>query len=137
MTFVSDRLFQIWDYNVSHSQMLLRSPVSPGDIRNIDIIFWGIDYLGIPSKFQGIEVCEATAEEMAAIHSTVGQKYVKPRVYCLSTGGARFFVAAVGFKILENDLDLFESSLEYFLPDRPTKVSGELLAHSCRIETGS
>ena len=130
MTFASDRLFQIWDYNVSHSQMLLRSPVSPGEIRNIDIVFWGVAYLGIPSRFQGIEVCEATAEEMAAIHSTVGQKYVKPALYSLSTSGTQFFIAAVGYKVFENDLDLFESSLEILSGDRPTKVSGEVLAHS-------
>jgi hypothetical protein len=130
MPFVSDRHFRIWDYNVSHDQMLLRSAPTPDVSRNVDIIFWGVDYLGIPSRFTGVEIEEASPEEEATMNPIVGQKCVKPKIYRLSTEGKRYLVAAVGFRVFENDLELFESSLEYFSRSGPKKDLGQVLAHS-------
>jgi hypothetical protein len=43
-----DRTFQLWEYRVSHSSLLNRSPKSPGVSTNIDLICTGVEYLAVP-----------------------------------------------------------------------------------------
>src|SRR4051794_11561024 len=60
--FKSDRPFQLWDYTVSHRQLLLRSPIaprtstSPRFTTNVDLVFWGVESLSIPTWFEGLQV---------------------------------------------------------------------------------
>jgi hypothetical protein len=41
----SDRYFQLWEYQVSHGMLLLRSPRSPEHQTNLDVLFHGVEYV--------------------------------------------------------------------------------------------
>jgi hypothetical protein len=130
MPFCSDRAFQIWDYNVSHGQLLLRSPKSPDIAMNVDVVLWGVEYVEIASMLQGLEIVSPSSDEVRRVGEALASKADPSGVHCFVSGGRRYLVAAAGFKVLRNDLDLFESSLEYFAGTNPARNLGEVLAHS-------
>ena len=47
------RQFQLWEYRVSHGQMLLRSVPSGEDATNVDVLFWGVSRIDLPTRFDG------------------------------------------------------------------------------------
>lgn len=111
--FKSERKFRIWDYKVSHSQLLIRSPQSADVATNIDLVFWGVERIDLPTSFQGVVMLR---EVDGLIH--------------IQSGGQSYRVAAGGFKVLENTLDIFESSLEGFAATEEQRNIGDVLAHS-------
>ena len=129
MPFRSDRHFQIWDYNVSHSQMLVRSPASPGVDDNVDIVFWGVKFVGLPTSLDGVEFSPASPDDRTALERTLGRTCDPATIHVLSSGGHRFLVEAAGYRILRNDLDIFESTLQTLGPTR-VGPSGEVLVPS-------
>lgn len=135
MPFDSDRRFRLWDYNVSHKQMLLRSPKSPEAGDNLDIVFWGVEYLGLATSLDGVKLAPASTEDHASAEWALGKTLDPSRVYCLISGDQHFIVVAAGFKVLRNDLDIFDSSLEYFAGTDPARTPGIVLAHSNGPET--
>ena len=106
-----NRHFQIWEYKVGHQQLLIRSPKSQDHATNLDLIFVGVDYLALPDSMNGISIVPANEAEME-FASAFFDSYSKVTV--LETGGKRHMVIAAKFRVFENDLDLFESSLESF-----------------------
>lgn len=132
MTFRSDRHFQLWDYTVGHQQMLLRSPAGPGGAKNIDIAFVGVRYVGIPSSLEGVDIGEASAEDLATLPPSAKGNYDESEVHVLRSGGRRYVVVAVNYCVMENELDLFESSLEYFNDEAAARDRGVFLVRSGR-----
>ncbi|MEN9609431.1 MAG: hypothetical protein RLZZ628_245 [Bacteroidota bacterium] len=86
MQFKSENYFQPWIYIVSHSQMIIRNQTYPS-VRGetdpicdtIDIEFWGIDYINIPTSFRGIDI------QIESNPSTLLQDYKK------KWGGVKIF----------------------------------------------
>ena len=111
--FQSDRQFRLWDYKVSHNQALIRSPRKPDTATNIDVIFWGVERLNLPTNFDGLRISKGGGNE-----------------FVIETKEKRFVVVAGGCKVLENELDIFESSLEGFAATDETRDLGSVLAHS-------
>jgi hypothetical protein len=130
MLFVSDRRFRLWDYNVSHNQMLIRSPKSVDVGTNVDIVMWGIEYIDIITTLDGLTMAIASLEERRRAEQSLGKDLESSQALCFISGGTRFIVVAAGFKVLENDLDIFDSSLEYFAGTDPARTLGIVLAHS-------
>lgn len=130
MIYSSERWFQIWDYTVSHQQLLLRSPVTIDLPRNVDLIFLGVEYLSIPSSLRGLEFDQALPEESAEVMRGLRAGSEVSGVYTLVSEGRRFYIVAAAFRVYENDLDLFESSLEYFSDKNLSGQAGDLLVHS-------
>jgi hypothetical protein len=130
MPFDSDRRFRLWDYNVSHKQMLLRSPKSPDAEANVDIVMWGVEYLDLPTSLDGVKMAPASREDVGRAERALGRALDPSQVFCLLSGDRRFLVVAAGFKVLRNDLDIFDSSLEYFAGTDPGRALGTVLAHS-------
>jgi len=97
-----DRDFRVWDYNVSHDQLLIRSPKTPDRPTNIDIVFVGVRYMDIPTHFQCLEVSEG--ESLPE----------NTRAYTLFDGQGQHRIEAVAMTVLENKLDYVQSSLELF-----------------------
>ena len=123
--FQSDRKFKLWDYRVSHNQALIRSPRSPDISTNVDLVFWGVEYLSVPSTFDGIAMTKADA--MAANGFTPSSN---GDVFVIETSGESFVIVAAGCKVLENGMDIFESSLEGFAATDENRDLGNVLAHS-------
>jgi hypothetical protein len=116
----SDRDFQLWDYTVSHAQLLLRSPATTAEPFNIDIVFLGVKELDLPTSMRGLTM---TGPEPLL---DAGRS---PRDrYRLTSGGKEYAIVAAAFRIYKNHLDLKESSLEF--SSREEKAPGEILTHS-------
>ena len=136
MPFYSGRRFQIWDYNVGHSQMLLRSPISDAAETNIDIVFLGVEYLGIPSKLVGVGLMPAERNHAKKIERLMGRPIDRRSIHVLISGGKEYLLVAAGYFVSRNHLDLFESSLEYASNGGKKRELGEILARSSdRLET--
>jgi len=124
--FSSIRTFQLWDFHVSHSRLLIRSPKSTNDLLNQDIIFYGVTHLDLPATFFGLDIEQLPDGEAGGKFTpTLGST-----TFRLMTTGQACFLAAVACKVLENDLDLFDSSLEPPYSVRPRGELGRVLARS-------
>src|SRR6266481_9193362 len=81
--FSSSRAFQVWEYQVSHGHLLIRSPRSPGTLdepkqtTNVDLHFWGVDYFELPGILSGIEIVMPTREEVERL-GVVVEKQLQP-----------------------------------------------------------
>ncbi len=106
--------FEVWEFRVSHEQLLLRSPRTKGQPRNIDVIFGGVDYMELPSKLGEIQIAVPTDADLARVRGAYKADVRPDWVRVLVSKDRRYVVVAAGMKIFENDLDLFESSLESF-----------------------
>ncbi len=106
----SDRDFQVWEYLVSHGQLLIRSP---GFKRtNVDIEFFAVEYVSLPHYLKGIEILEPTAEEDESFRQLVGRLLHKNvKVHVLKSGGKRHYVVGILRGMFENDWEPFESPL--------------------------
>lgn len=119
MSFVtSDRRFQVWEYQVSHGQLLIRSPATPATATtapstNLDLVFVGVSYMNVPNSFDGLAVEGATPNEHAHVEQLLGETVPREWVRTLHSGGQRFVVVAAGYSLSENDWDVFESPFEF------------------------
>lgn len=110
----SGRTFRVWEFRSSHDQLLLRSPRTAQHPQNVDVIFAGVDYFDLPTKLGEIEITIPTADDLHRVHVSFRENVASRDVHVLISGGRRFVVIAAGMKVIKNDLDLFESSLESF-----------------------
>lgn len=129
MEFQSERRFQIWDYHVSHARMLIRSPNSSGTSTNQDIIFWGVEFLGIPTSFRGLTIATVPRDE-ATRAGAPADKFGHSTAFRLESEGRCCYIVALACKVFENELDLFDSSLDEPWAEQPRTDRGRLLARS-------
>ncbi|AKU94336.1 hypothetical protein AKJ09_01000 [Labilithrix luteola] len=114
-----DRDFQVWEYQISHGQLLIRSPkapatgTSPERRTNVDLIFLGVEYMSLPRVFRGLTLGQATAEELRLLEATLGNAPAPDDVRMLVSGGKRFAVVAASVDVLENDWDIFDSPFQF------------------------
>jgi|SRR5215472_4807764 len=105
----TDRAFQLWEYRVSHGSLLIRSPKGPGVTRNIDLICMGVEYLAAPRHLRGLQLVEATAEEIRDLSGLLGKTLHPSNVRVISSQSRRYPIVAAGFEVSENDGDIFDS----------------------------
>src|SRR5437879_4562815 len=111
----TDRAFHLWEYQVSHGQLLIRSPKSPsgrdepGCDTNVDLVCLGVEYLALPASLHGLEVTQATDDEKAQIEQLLGRKLEPKNIRILVSLGQRYPIVAAFFSLSENDWDIFES----------------------------
>jgi hypothetical protein len=120
----STRSFQIWDYNVSHKQLLIRSPRTNGESDNVDIVFWGVEYIAISTLIDGLTLTRLTPSEAVRCFAAEFNSQSVPTFKIGSSG----FVIASGCKVLVNQLEIFDSSLVYPDRDRPQEEYGDMVA---------
>ena len=112
------RRFQVWEYQVSHRQLLIRSPKAPSVLTNVDLIFLDVRFMQLPSGLDGIQLKNATSQEMAAIAHLIGEVSID-EVFVLESA-ARHFVVAGHLSVNENDWDIFESPFKFRSTYRPS-----------------
>jgi len=114
-----DRDFKVWEYQVSHGQLLIRSPkapattTSPERLTNIDLVFLGVEYMSVPRAFRGLTLAPPTPPELQNLQATVGKVVEASSVRMLVSGGRRFPVIAASVSVSENDWDIFDSPFEF------------------------
>lgn len=107
------RKFQLWDYWVSHAQLLIRSPYQD-ERPNVDLKFMSVSFIDIPSIFSEIKIEKATGEEKETLQIRLGRDYWRgDNVYVLLCEGQRHFVIAAGLIVEENWHTHMKSSLVY------------------------
>ena len=109
--YVSNRVFRIWMYSVSHSTLIIRSEMKIDDYEgkpvssnstinsNIDIEFCNVSYLEIPTDFEGISISikedNITGFNKYLIHDS-------SVVFEIVSNNANYFVVAGGCIIGQN-----------------------------------
>lgn len=112
--FKTERVLKLWDYRVSHQQLLVRGPKGANQSKNLDIAFVGVRYLSIPSTMRGVSIEAANADEVRELQIVLGNLVEPDSIFVMCTGASRHIVVAAAMKIFENELEIFESSLEKF-----------------------
>ena len=102
---MTDRRFTFWYYTVSHSMALLRSVGRDGD-ENIDLVFWAVSYIEIPTDINGIEIRKPTGEDIEYISRRTGD--ADKEITVLVQGGRKYYIVSAGMKVVRNHLDFFE-----------------------------
>ena len=93
------REFQLWEYQVSHGSLLIRSPAGPELETSIDIICVGVEYLAAPRHLGEITVSEASEVEIGSLEEILGKKFPLSRVWALQSSHQRSLVVAAALKI--------------------------------------
>jgi len=115
----SDRTFKVWEYQISHGQLLVRSPkapateTSPEFLTNVDLVCLGVDYMAVPRALHGFELLPPTPDEIRHLEGLLGKTIAPDNVKVLASDGRRFPVVASNFSLSENDWDIFESPFEF------------------------
>lgn len=104
--FCFERQFKFWYYQISHSEVIIRSPKNEEDMlyHNIDIYIGAVEYLEIPFRFDGLRITEATKEDVDYICLKLGKNVPGEKVIVLNSENKKYYIVASVFKILENDL---------------------------------
>lgn len=110
--------FQLWEYLVSHRQLLLRRPASASAPSNIDLLFGGVHYVSLPSTIRNPRVRSATTVELRSVREVMGKEPSPHDVHIIEGEGSKGFVVAGSARRVVNELELFESGLERFADSR-------------------
>jgi len=105
----SNRKFRIWAYTVSHSSLILRSEMKYPDqdnyseniSYNIDLEFWEVNYISLPSDLLGINIIEITVE---ILPEEINRELLihDMKIFELESFGSKYYVIAGGLLIGEN-----------------------------------
>jgi hypothetical protein len=133
-TYRSDKIFQVWDYLVSHSHFLLRCPGAKNHSENIDIIFNYTKYIETTTVLRGIELCvsqDRNAQKAIAVRtglSIAGEN----KLFALKSEGRVFYLVAHAILIHTNTLPMFESPLQAILgiPESTAKQYADKITSS-------
>ncbi|HEY4208568.1 MAG TPA: hypothetical protein VGM31_17200 [Puia sp.] len=113
--FRSDRHFTIGDFLISHGQLLIRSAKTSEEKVNIDLQFFDVNYLQIPTVFNGISIEKITAADEILKYPSIQKKlsYKDNHLFEITSNNEKYLIAASFFKVVENELDFNETSLGY------------------------
>lgn len=115
----SDRTFQVWEYQISHGQLLIRSPKAPAtktspELRtNVDLVCLGVEYMAMPRALRGLELLAPSSDEIHHLEALLGKAIEPDNVKILASEGKRFPIVASTFSLWENDWDIFKSPFEF------------------------
>src|SRR4051812_26689334 len=71
---MNERLYRIWDYTISHSQLLIRAEATEPALADEDLIFAGVEHFNAPVEMWNLTVRVGSAEETAVL----GQGFSSP-----------------------------------------------------------
>lgn len=102
--FASSRRFRVWDYGVSHGQLVLRSPGEEEGGPHLDLHFSGVEYLRLPTYLTGIRLVTAGAVELDEVAGALPAPRREGReIFVLSSEARRFVVVATELRIVETE----------------------------------
>jgi len=109
MNNIKNRRFQVWEYHVSHGSLLVRSPKHEDEPTNVDIMFAGVEYMALPRHLKSVEITDASTGEIKDLSALLGKNLESKAITILIAEGNRYPVVAAGKKIVETDMDIFDS----------------------------
>lgn len=112
-----DREFKVWDFTVSHKQIIIRSLGPEENSPNLDLHFRGVDFLSIPTVFLGLSINTATEAEVLQAQQLLAPRGCTPEsVWVLESRGRRYFVVAAALDIAETDYPMMSTALIHPVP---------------------
>ncbi len=105
----ADRNFQFWEYKVSHGSLLIRSPKKGEQRDNVDIKFYGVEYVSLARHMGTVELCDSNEKDLVFLRRILDKSVDAQRVYILKTRTARHLVVAAKMVVEEHDGDIFDS----------------------------
>jgi hypothetical protein len=112
--FSSHRYFLLYDYNVSHGELLIRSAKTQEHKKNIDVIFFGVKYIKLFVFLWGVSIINIDNSKLINFESELLDTHFSNdtgNIFMISSKGEKFYIVASYFKIYENDLNFGETSL--------------------------
>lgn len=118
----SNRKFKIWAYTVSHNSLILRSLMKfigddgfTEDVSyNIDVEFWTVTFINIPTSLVGIKIIEISEELLPKSIDRELCKY-NQKIFELQDGDKKYHIIAggllVGVNRWENEDRIFNYDL--------------------------
>ena len=80
----------------------------------------------LPCVLSGVEISRAVPDQVAHVQERLKVNIDIDNIFGIASTSRSFVIVVAGFKIVQNDLEIFDSSLTYFnKPDR--KDVGEVL----------
>jgi hypothetical protein len=80
------REFQVWQYSVSHSILLLRSFHPQNYSTRIDIAFPGVELMHVNSSYDSLRLSELTASEASEFMLSRGIEQLRGTLFLLNEG---------------------------------------------------
>lgn len=108
----SERTFKLWEYSVSHQQLLLRSPKNDKYSTNIDVVFMGVSYCEIETNISGLVLRNGTVDESKDMSLLLKKNIEMLDLFVLESGNKKYHIVAAAMKTDENRMDIFDSALE-------------------------
>lgn len=121
--FISERYFVLFDYLVSHGQLLLRSDKRKGYDFNLDVIFYDTHFIQMFSMLNGISIRLIDKPPVLYYENiTTYLKYENNNIFEIESAGEKFFIAASYVRIFENNLEFNKTSLDFEEKDRGREI---------------
>lgn len=110
--FTSNRYFTLFDFLISHGQLLLRSSKNDKYTDNVDIIFFDVQYIQLHISLHGLSVsCPDKSELANLIQLSSSSTAAGKQIFEIKSGDANYYIAASYFTVYENQLEFNETSL--------------------------
>ena len=113
--FKSDRYFLLFDALASHGKLLLRSIKSETYPSNIDIIFFGTEYIQIKHGLYGLKISsvELADTNLSYIFLQKFLTYDNSYIFEIESNDEKFYIASSFFRVFENQLEMNETSINF------------------------
>ena len=126
--FKSSRYFTVFDYLVSHGQLLLRSDKIKGHKENIDIIFYDTTFMQLFTMLHGVTIRLVDKNEIINYNSVKEYfSYDNKNLFEIESKGEKYYIAASFVRVFENQLEFNESSL-HVEAGRENEIATSLIA---------
>lgn len=103
------RRFQLWEYHVSHGIVLIRSPRESDETHNLDIMFFGVEYLAIPRHLEEVIIEPGSKEDWNHANRLLKRNIEHHRVWAIVSLGVRHLIVAAKIDVRETKTDIFDS----------------------------
>src|SRR4051812_21046056 len=98
--FKSDRYFIVFDYFISHGQLLIRADKREGHAMNIDIIFFDTTFIQLHTMLYGINISIVDKENLGGYPSVDKYlSYPNNNLFEIKSGNEKYYIAASFVKV--------------------------------------
>ena len=111
MKFQSDRYFTIFDFFISHGQLLIRASKNDTYNTNIDILFFDVKFMQLKTYLSGVSIQRVEDVASNIIDSTTNLNLEQIKIFEIESERAKFYVASSFIHVYENELEFNETSL--------------------------
>ncbi|MFC4230614.1 hypothetical protein ACFOW1_01840 [Parasediminibacterium paludis] len=127
--FKSDRYFTLFDINVSHGQLLIRSQKN-GNAYNIDIVFFGTTYMQVNNRLSKISIKLIESKDNPIAYNTVKEylTYKNSNLFQLESNGEVYYIIASFVRVFENELSFNETSLNHEEKGREKEIATSIIS---------